>query len=77
MNNVNRKALQKAVEQLREAAEIIEGVRDDEQEKIDNTPENLEGTERHERMLEVVDLLDEVVDGDLEDMITKIEEAAE
>lgn len=47
---------------LSESIRIIEHINDLEQDSIDNTPENLQNTERYERMEDIVDQLNEAVD---------------
>lgn len=55
MNNARRKALSEAVE-------IITFARDEEQEAFENLPENLQYSERGERMEESIASLDEALD---------------
>lgn len=76
MNNVNRRELAKAIDLIDQAATIVADVLADEQEKYDNTPENLEGSERYERLGEIVDQLEEC-EGDFDDLKNRLEEAAE
>jgi hypothetical protein len=48
MNKQQRKSLEKAVELMQEAFEIIETIGEEEQEKFDNANEGLQSTGRYE-----------------------------
>lgn len=50
MNAARRKRLAEAVDMIASAKEIIEEVREEEQEAFDNMPESLQGSERGEAM---------------------------
>ena len=75
MNKLRRKEIAKAIELMEEAREILETVRDEEQEAYDNMPESLQNSERGETMEEYIstiegcmdnletDALQEIVDG--------------
>ncbi len=67
MNRARRKELERAVELLQQAQEIVASVRDDEQEAYDNLPESIQYSERGEQMSEYVDTLDNAADYDIED----------
>lgn len=69
MNKARRASLKEVLGLLDRSIDIIRSVRDDEQQCIDNTPENLQGSDRYELMETVVD--------NLEDAIDKINEAKE
>ncbi len=73
MNKARRKELAKAVELIERAREIIEVVKDEEQDAFDNLPESLQASERGERMEEFIsaleDFLDEVDTDDLVEII--------
>lgn len=77
MNRARRKELERAVELLQQAQEIIVSVRDDEQEAYDNLPEGIQYSERGEQMSEYVDTLDNAADYDIEDIITNLNEIIE
>lgn len=77
MNRARRKELERAVELLQQAQEIIGSVRDDEQEAYDNLPEGIQYSERGEQMSEYVDTLDNAADYDIEDIITNLNEIIE
>ena len=61
MNQQRRTKLKKARGLVSEAKEIVESVRDEEQEAYDNLPESIMDSERGERMEEAIDLLDSAV----------------
>ena len=75
MNKARRKEIARAIELMEQAREILEAVRDEEQETFDNMPESLQGSERGEAMggyiytleecMETLDTdsLQEIVDG--------------
>lgn len=69
MNKKGRGRLHDALKLLSNASSIAESVCDDEQDSIDNYPENLQCTEKFERM-------ESAVDG-LNDALEKIDEAKE
>lgn len=77
MNRARRKELERAVELLQQAQEIVASVRDDEQEAYDNLPESIQYSERGEQMSEYVDTLDNAADYDIEDIITNLNEIIE
>lgn len=76
MNNNRRKRITEAMEHLSLAREILEVVRDEEQEAFDNLPESLQEGERGQKMEEAADALDTAV-SDLEDMESSLEECKE
>lgn len=69
MNKKRREKLQDAITHLGQAVRIVEGVREEEAESMENTPEGLQGSERYEAMENAIDALD--------DAITSINEANE
>lgn len=69
MNERRRGQLRNALSMLTSAASIIDAVCDKEEDCLGNYPENLQGTERFERMEDAVDSLN--------DALEKIEEAKE
>lgn len=69
MNETRRGRLRDALKLLSNAASIVETVCDNEQDCMDNYPENLQGTERFERMEGAVD--------SLSDALEKIDDAKE
>ena len=62
MNNTRRKKIAKAIELIEKAVEILEDVKNEEQEAIDNMPENLAGSERAEKMEEYIWNIDEYIE---------------
>jgi len=67
MNKNRRKSLRRALSYLDSAICIIRDAKDEEQDCLDNLPENLQSSERYERMESAID--------NLEDAIDKIDEA--
>lgn len=59
MNNARRKSVAEALELIEKARNILEEVKDEEQEAYDNLPESLQYGERGERMQENVDTIEE------------------
>lgn len=59
MNKERRKRLAEAFEKIGEVKEIIESVKDEEQEAYDNLPENFQNGERGEEMQGYIEMLDE------------------
>lgn len=74
MNNSRRKELEKAVNLLEEAQSIIEDCRDEEQDYLDNMPENLQYSEKHDVAEEAFNNLDSACDA-LSDVIDSVNEA--
>lgn len=54
----------------------IEGIKDEEQEALDNMPEGLQQTERSDRMQTAIDTMDEAISA-IEDVQQAIDEAAQ
>lgn len=69
MNNERRRRLKKAQELLNSAAQIVELVRDEEQDSFDNLPESFQDSDNGQRMEEAIEHLD--------DALSAIEEAGE
>ena len=67
MNNQKREKLKLARSYLSKASDIISNVLDDEQDCLDNMPENLQYSDRYERM--------EAAISNLEDGLSSIESA--
>ncbi len=74
MNAARRAILKKAIASIEQAKEYVDQVYDDEYDALSNMPENLESSERYEKMENAVDILEEIQD-DLDDVLEKIEEA--
>jgi len=76
MNKENRKELEKAISLIEDAKQIIESIKDDEQDKFDNLPEGLQQSERGEKFEENVSVLDDAL-SQLEEAIDNISTATE
>lgn len=66
MNNIRRKSVKEALNLIEKAREILEEVKDEEQEAYDNLPESLQCGERGEQMQENID--------NIEDYLSYLEE---
>ena len=73
MNKQRRKKLEKSYNLIDEAMEIIEEVRDEEQEAYDNLPESFQNGERGEEMMGYIEMLEEA-SGYLDDIKSVIAE---
>lgn len=62
MNAQKRSSLRQAQTYLAKALQIVADVRDDERDALDNTPVNLQNSERYTVMEQAVDELDEAID---------------
>lgn len=62
MNNERRGSLKEAIRLLSRASTIVDTVCDKEQDCMDNYPENLQSTDRFERMEDAVDSLNEALE---------------
>jgi len=76
MNKEQRKRLRPFISALKDAAESIsnakseiEGIRDEEQEKLDNMPEGLRAGERGEMLESMVEALTTIADFDIDSLI--------
>ncbi len=76
MNQDNRKELQRAISLIEEANEIVERIKEGEQEKFDNLSEGLQQSERGQKFEENVSILDDAF-SQLEDSIENIQNAIE
>lgn len=76
MNKANRKELEKAIALIKEAQEIVERIKDEEQEKFDNLSEGLQATEKGQKFEETVSSLEDV-SSQLEDAVDNINSASE
>lgn len=65
MNNAQRKRMKEASTSLSNAIAIIEEVRDEEQTKLDNTPDSLQNSARYDMMQMDIDRIEDIL-GDLE-----------
>lgn len=73
MNKARRKRLEEAFDLIAQAQEIIEEVKDEEQEAHDNLPEQFQYGERGEEMEGYIEMLDETY-GYLDDAKSVVEQ---
>lgn len=73
MNAERRKKLTDAIAYINRAVQIIEDVRDDEQDSFDNLPESLQSGDRGMLMEECIQGMDEVLE-ELDSCISDIED---
>lgn len=76
MNDKKRQKLSKAMSLLREAAGYVNDVRDDEDDALSNMPENLQYSDRYEKMENAIDAL-ESASNNIDEAINNIEIASE
>ena len=76
MNKARRKELSRAVELMEEARDIIDNCIVDEQEYLENMPENLQYSEKHDIAEAAVEAMERAVES-VEDAISNAEEASE
>ena len=62
MNNERRKKIQKALSLMEQAKDILEEVKEEEQDAFDNLPEGIQGSERGEQMEDNIYNLEEFID---------------
>lgn len=87
MNNAQRKQLKQAISELENAKqliaaamEIVESIKDEEQEKFDNLNEGMQAMEANQKLEENASALDDVyseldtMESDIDDRIEAIEE---
>lgn len=75
MNNERRKKLTNALSFLASASDLLSRAVDEEQDCLDNLPENLQGTERYEKMEDAVSLLESAIEN-IDEASDKIRDAA-
>lgn len=75
MNDRRRKSLKQALSMLESASQIINMVAEEEQDCLDNMPENLQGSERYEKMEDVVSLLESATE-DIDTASERIRDAS-
>lgn len=73
MNRQRRIRIEQAISLLHQAREHLEAIHDEERSAFENLPENLQMSERGQKMEEGAELLDGVI-CDLEDMACTLEE---
>lgn len=74
MNNKRRKELRRAIEIIETALDIVNQVKDEEEDSMCNYPENLQGTETYENMEVAVDTMEEVTSA-IEDGVDSLNNA--
>lgn len=74
MNKTTRKQLQTLIDRLESLKTELEEISEEEQEKLDNIPENLQSSERYERAETVCGYLEEA-SCYFDDLIDKITDA--
>lgn len=74
MNNKRRKELRRAIEIIETALDIVNQVKDEEEDSMYNYPENLQGTEIYETMEVAVDTMEEVTSA-IEDAVDSLNNA--
>lgn len=62
MNKEQRKLLEKLASHIEDVISDLEMIRDEEQEKVDNAPENLQYSARYEQMQDIADSIQLVID---------------
>lgn len=73
MNKEQRKRLEEIASAIEDARAELEAIRDEEQEKVDNAPDNLNTSLRYEQMEEYIDYLQEVID-ELDNSVDELRE---
>lgn len=73
MKEQRLKILNDCLSAIQEAHDVLEGVRDEEEEAYDNMPEGLQESERGDMMQDAIDCLDESV-GYIDDVISNLED---
>lgn len=76
MNKARRKELERAIELMGEARDIIEDCKFEEEEYLENMPENLQYSEKHEMAESAVENMEESIDK-LEEAMQNVEDAME
>ena len=76
MNDKRRSGLKSAIDLLIRASEIVSSVKDDEEDALDNMPENLQASDRYEKMEDAVAALEEAEES-IESAIDSINSASE
>lgn len=74
MNNKRRIELRRAISMIEAALDIVNSVKDEEEDTMYNYPENLQGTEIYENMEVAVDTIEEVTSA-IEDAVDSLNNA--
>ena len=75
MNNLRRREIQNIKDKLFELQQLLEALKDQEQESFDNMPENLQEAEKGQYMESAIDNLDDAINS-LDDSMGSLDEAA-
>lgn len=75
VNDSRRKNLKRALSMLESASQIINMAAEQEQDSLDNLPENLQGSDRCEKMEDAVSFLESAIE-DIDSASDKIRDAA-
>ena len=73
MNKRQRKQLRELCDQAEEIKNEVEMIRDEEQEKIDNLPDSLQGSMKEDEYQEGIDALEEIISA-FDDVFDKFSE---
>lgn len=76
MNQSRRNQTWKIQEELRDISEKIEQLREEESEAYENMPESLQESERGEKSMRAVDILDEAK-GQMDDVLSTLDDIFE
>lgn len=76
MNQNRRNQIREIQEELRAISERIEPIRDDESDAYENMPESLQESERGEKSMRAVDIIDDAM-GSLHDAISTLDDIFE
>ena len=75
MNKVRREELSRVVDLLDQARDLLETIRDEEQEAFDNLPESIQCSERGEAMENCISTMEEMLDyldtGELQEIVDR------
>lgn len=73
MNKQRRKKIARAIKRIEEAVDILEKVKEEEEEAYNNLPEPIQYSERGEEMEQYIDILDSKID-DIYPIISELRE---
>ena len=76
MNKARREMIRKVIEALDDARVMLDEIREEEEDYMNNIPENLTGSERYEKAEESVYNMEDAV-STLEEMVSTLEEVIE
>ena len=74
MNKMNRKQLSDLISRIETLHEELDEIKDGEEEKYDNMPENLQESDRGETLSDIIDCLDSAAE-DLNNAVENIQSA--